>query len=171
MLVSHRRLGRCCAACICRATSWLPAPSPLLCACTILSQLQPSLHELVACLSQPLLPCLLAVWCLLTADDGSAQADQGAGAQRLVRPPSEPPRLPYTPTCTRQRALWGALVDSVAHVALFVNHPWLLPESPFKRIVAVDGFPSENVGMARTALFQEVMAMTSHCNDSQLGCE
>ena len=87
-----------------------------------------------------------------------AQSNQGTCARKLLRPPAEPARLPYKPICGWQSALWEALAQSADHIAHFVNHPWSR-KVPVHEI-HVDGFSSQFVGIARTALYQEVMAMT-----------
>ena len=82
-----------------------------------------------------------------------AQGDQGT--HKLLRSPIELARLPYTPTCGWQHALWKAVAKSVAMITVYLKHPWRPHEIDHHKIT-VDGFPSTCVGFARTALYLEV---------------
>ena len=84
-----------------------------------------------------------------------AQGDRGAGAEKLLRRPTEAARLPYTPTRGWQRALWGPLADAVAMASSFVEYPCRICKVEIEA-VHVTGFPSDSVGQARLALFKGV---------------
>ena len=113
------------------------------------------------CRYQLHVPVVHAEWACL------AQADQGAGAQKLLRRPTEPARLPYTPTWGWQRALWGILADAAASASAFVEYPCRIRKVEIDA-VHVTGFPSDSMGQARLALFQEVTcSLTPHYINSK----
>ena len=90
---------------------------------------------------------------LLTAMCADAPAQ---GAEKLLKPPAEPARLPFSAELTWQRALRTCLMQSATLLSDFLGYPWQQPRVPPNQHYIVC-FPSHAMGSARTALFQEVM--------------
>ena len=98
-----------------------------------------------------------------------AQGDRGAGAQRLLRAPAEPPRLPYSPDHCWQADLWKALAEGVTSLTDFLARGWQRGEVPLDahHVTAV---PTYFVGSVRTALYAEQVcgSVAAHQEDQTL---
>jgi hypothetical protein len=77
------------------------------------------------------------------------------GANKLLKPPVEPARLPYTAGLIWQSALWEALSEGVASLADFIGHPWR-PSSLAADAHHIIIYPSPYISTLRSAPIQEV---------------
>ena len=83
-----------------------------------------------------------------------AQADRGAGAEKVLWRPTEPARLTYTPIMGYEHSLWQVLADAAAMASAFAEYP--CTRKVEIEALHLTGFPSNSIGQARLAIFKKV---------------